>query len=98
MSYVTSFPPSGSPTPCAPSGAYGGNVMQTGLAINGGPAKVFSFIENLSSQLPLFISFGLPVSATQYHVVLSPSGIFTDPGMIKVPIFVSGGSFLAWSM
>lgn len=77
--------------------------MITGLAIQANPSAVYTFIQNLSYATPLYISFGLPVSATQFNIVLNPltSGdpnVFTSPGMLQVPIWVSGGSFLAWSM
>jgi hypothetical protein len=98
MPYTTSYPPVGNPQLNTPSGTYGGNTMITGLAIPGNLSKVFTFFENISSSSLLFLSFGGPVSSTQYHVVIPPSGIYTDPGMIKVPIWVSGGSFLGWSM
>ena len=103
MSYVTSFPPNGNPVACAPSGVFGGNTMITGLALAASNSRVFNFIENISFGTPLYVSFGSPVSSTQYHLILNPitSGTpntFTDFGMIKGSIWVSGGSFIAWSM
>jgi hypothetical protein len=73
--------------------------MMTGVALPGGSAVLFSYIENISSATPLFVSFGAPVSATQFNLVLFPSGApFTDRGMIQTPIYVSGGPYVAWSM
>lgn len=98
MPFVTTAPTPGNPVSNSPVGAFGANLMQTGW-LPGNLGRVFTFIENLSASSPLFISFGGPVAANQYHVVLNASGVpFTDPGMIKGPIYISGGSYLAWSM
>lgn len=99
MPYVTSFPPSGSPVTNVAVGAFGSNTVQTGLAIPGSAWKVFNFIQNLAASAPLYVSIGVPVSGSQFHFVLPASGApFVDLGMIKLPIYVSGGSYSAWSM
>jgi hypothetical protein len=99
MPYATVNPPAGNPQPAAVSGAIGSNAMLAGLAIPAGTSKVFNYVANTSANALLYLSFGTPVSSTQFNVVLPASGTpFTDPGMIQSAIYVSGGSFVAWSM
>ena len=79
-----------------PSGAYGANTAQTGLALLPGPSAQQIYIQNTAAQALLYVSFGAPVASNQYHVVIPASGAPFTSSFVQYPVYVSGGSFIAW--